>query len=119
MSGKTIEDILVSGNYKKVEKKKNNTLIIIILSLLIILAAVAVVYIWNNFIKNKEKTAKDFFLDAIVDNNVQALMENELYEETYEKIGNDTFYMDTSINFSTTFDIEGFENFDFSKFNNI
>ena len=116
MSGKTIEDILVSGNYKKVEKKKNNTLIIIILSLLIILAAIAAVYICNNFIKNKEKTAKDFFLDAIVDNNLQSLMENKLYEETYEKVGNDTFYMDTSINFSTTFDIEGFENFDFSKF---
>ena len=47
--------------------------------------------------------------------NFSSLLENKLYEESYKKLGKENFYMDTKLNFSTTSEIEGFENFDFSQ----
>ena len=116
MSGKTIEDILINKDYKKVVKKKNNTFVIIFLIILICILAALGIFAWKHIEANKEVTAKDLFLKYVLTNNINELLTNDLYKESYKKIGEDDVYMDTRINFSTTSEIEGYEGFDFSKF---
>lgn len=117
MSGKTIEDILVNKEYKKVvKKKKSNIYIIIFLMILIVIACVAGFFLWKHIQDSKIVTAKDLFLKYIVNTNLENVVENDLYKESFKKLVTDDYYMDTSLNFSTTSEIEGFENFDFSKF---
>ena len=116
MSGKTIEDILINKDYKKVVKKKNNMFVIIFLIILICILAGLGIFAWKHIEANKEVTAKDLFLKYVLTNNINELLTNDLYKESYKKIGEDDVYMDTRINFSTTSEIEGYEGFDFSKF---
>ena len=117
MAGKTIEDILINKDYKKIEKKKkSNIFIIIFLGLLIAIVAVLGYFLWRHIENSKIVTAKDMFLEYVVDSNLNNIIQNDLYKESFKKLGTDNFYMDTGLNFSTTSEIEGFENFDFSKF---
>ena len=111
MSGKTIEDILINKDYKKVVKKKNSTFVIIFLIILICILAGLGIFAWKHIEANKEVTAKDLFLKYVLTNNINELLTNDLYKESYKKIGEDDVYMDTRINFSTTSEIEGYEGF--------
>ena len=124
MAGKTIEDILIDKDYKKVgklNKKKNkgnkkNIFLILFLGALIVALIVLGIFAWKYIEDSRVVTSKELFLEHALDNNFSSLLENKLYEESYKKLGNENFYIDTKLNFSTTSEIEGFENFDFSKF---
>ena len=124
MAGKTIEDILIDKDYKKVgklNKKKNkgnkkNIFLILFLGALIVALIVLGIFAWKYIEDSRVVTSKELFLEHALDNNFSSLLENKLYEESYKKLGKENFYMDTKLNFSTTSEIEGFENFDFSKF---
>ena len=124
MAGKTIEDILIDKDYKrvgKINKKQNqgnkkNIFLIIFLGLLIIALGVIGYFALKYIEDSKVVTSEEFFLKYVLNNNLNSITENKLYEESYKKLGQENFYMDTTLNFSTTSEIEGFENFDFSKF---
>ena len=124
MAGKTIEDILIDKDYKKVgklNKKKNkgnkkNIFLILFLGALIVALIALGIFAWKYIEDSRVVTSKELFLEHALDNNFSSLLENKLYEESYKKLGKENFYMDTKLNFSTTSEIEGFENFDFSKF---
>ena len=117
MAGKTLENLLIDDNYKKVKpKKKINIVIILIFIFLIIICALCGFFVWKKFIKKQVASSKEMFISYAFENNFEDVYENDLYKEVFKRIVNDSFNMETSASFSTTIDIEGFEDFEFSKF---
>ena len=117
MAERKLEDFIVNGNYNTVNKNNKKTTVIVVISLVLVLIAIVGGYFaYNKYFKRVDDTVKNLFLSYVLDNNIKDIVENDLYEEAYKKIVRNSFSADTNINFSTTFEIEDFENIDFSKF---
>ena len=117
MAERKLEDFIVNGNYNTVNKNNKKTTVIDVISLVLVLIAIVGGYFaYNKYFKRVDDTVKNLFLSYVLDNNIKDIVENDLYEEAYKKIVRNSFSADTNINFSTTFEIEDFENIDFSKF---
>lgn len=112
---KTIEDILIDGNYKKIEPKKKNPLIVFLIVLLIVLLlGGAGVYGWNYYMSLQD-TSKDYFGKYFFNNNMSSILKNDVYKKTYEKIGKNSFKSDTSVNFTNNFVFDGYEGLNLSN----
>lgn len=109
-----IEDIYIGANYNSDNKKSKNIVLFIILFLLLILIAMVFVYMY--FFNTKTISTKQLFFNHLSSNNVQELVSESTYEDLYDKILNNNYEANSTINYSTNLEHEKLEGIDISKF---
>lgn len=109
-----IEDIYIGANYNSNNKKNKNTVLFFIIFLLLVLIAMIFVYMY--FSNTKTVSTKQLFFNHLSNNNVQELVSEISYEDLFEKILNNNYEANSTINYSTNLEHEKLEGIDISKF---
>lgn len=118
MQSTPIEDVVIGE--KPPKKKKGKGLKIIIFLLFIILLVLSGLY-WYFVYYKVEETPKQSFIKYIADNNIEALANDTLYREIFNKLNSRSYESNMSVSFSVknpekALKNEALNNVDISKF---
>ena len=112
MSVNGIEDILISRDYNK-KKKKSKSFIVIFFLLFIILAGLVGAY-W--YLTKEEISSKELFVQNVSKININKFLNNEIYENVFNRIQKESSQINSSINFTTDLENEELQDIDITKF---
>ena len=107
-----IEDILIERGYET-KKKKNTGIKVVIFLLIVVLALFIAAYYY--FINLDKISAKELFITNISKTNFKALLQEDIYTKSFEKIETKDFETETNMSFTTTLKNDELENVDVSK----
>lgn len=107
-----IEDILIERGYET-KKKKNTGIKVVIFLLIVVLALFIAAYYY--FINLDKISAKELFITNISKTNFKALLQEDIYTKSFEKIETKDFETETNMSFTTTLKKDELENVDVSK----
>lgn len=108
-----IEDILIGGGYNNTKKKKGKGVKVFFFLLFLIIIVLAAAY-W--YYTNQTVSYKELFAQNISKNNINKLLQNDIYTALYNRVLTESTEIESSIKLTTEVENEEIKDVDFTKF---